>query len=213
MAPLVAINVPDVNEGGEHHIDHKPGTVGAPVPGVAAKVVDLETGADLPTGQSGLLLLKGPNRMAGYWKRPDLTEAALRDGWYVTGDVASIDADGFIQLTDRLSRFSKIGGEMVPHLRIEDALRPSMADDAACVVSSVPDDAKGERLVLLHTDANLDAAKAWAELSASDLPKLWVPRKDAIFRVEAIPSLGSGKTDLRKARELAGSLMLAQKGA
>jgi acyl-[acyl-carrier-protein]-phospholipid O-acyltransferase/long-chain-fatty-acid--[acyl-carrier-protein] ligase len=213
MAPLVAINVPDVNEGGEHHIGHKPGTVGAPVPGVAAKVVDLETGADLPTGQSGLLLLKGPNRMAGYWKRPDLTEAALRDGWYVTGDVASIDADGFIQLTVRLSRFSKIGGEMVPHLRIEDALRPSMADDAACVVSSVPDDAKGERLVLLHTDANLDAAKAWAELSASDLPKLWVPRKDAIFRVEAIPSLGSGKTDLRKARELAGSLMLAQKGA
>jgi acyl-[acyl-carrier-protein]-phospholipid O-acyltransferase/long-chain-fatty-acid--[acyl-carrier-protein] ligase len=213
MAPLVAINVPDVNEGGEHHVGHKPGTVGAPVPGVAAKVVDVETGVELPIGESGLLLLKGPNRMAGYWKRPDLTEAALRDGWYVTGDVASIDRDGFIQLTDRLSRFSKIGGEMVPHLRIEDALRPSLAEDAACVVSSVPDEAKGERLVLLHTDAGLDAAKAWADLSATELPKLWVPRKDAIFHVESIPSLGSGKTDLRKARELATTLMSAQKGA
>jgi len=210
MAPLVAINVPDVKDGGEHHLGHKPGTVGAPVPGVAAKVVDIETGADLPTGQSGLLLVKGASRMAGYWQRPDLTEAALRDGWYVTGDVAIIDADGFIQLTDRLSRFSKIGGEMVPHLKIEDALRPFLAEDAACVVNSIPDEAKGERLVLLHTDAKLSAEEAWKQLSATDMPKLWVPRKDAIFCVDAIPSLGTGKTDLKRAREMAQSLMLAQ---
>ncbi len=206
MAPLVAINVPDVDEGGEHHVGKKFGTVGALVPGVVAKVVDLETGAELATGQSGLLLLMGPNRMAGYWQRPDLTQAALRDGWYVTGDVASIDADGFILLTDRLSRFSKIGGEMVPHLRLEDAFRPALAEDANCVVSAVPDDAKGERLVLLHTDATLTLALAWSALSASDLPKLWLPRQDAIFCVESIPSLGTGKTDLKRVRELAQSL-------
>ena len=211
MSPLVAINVPDVSQGGEHHVGHKPGTVGAPVPGVAAKVVDLETGADLPTGQSGLLLLKGPNRMLGYWQRPDLTEAALRDGWYVTGDVAIIDADGFVQLTDRLSRFSKIGGEMVPHLRIEEAVRPALAETANCVVVSVPDDAKGERLVLLHDDPALDAAKASAQLASAELPKLWLPRPDAIFNVVAIPSLGTGKTDLRRSRELAQQLMTTPK--
>ena len=208
---MVAINIPDVTMGPEHHVGHKTGTVGAPVPGVAAKVVVLETGADLGTGQSGLLLLKGANRMQGYWQRPDLTEAALRDGWYVTGDVATIDADGFIQLTDRLSRFSKIGGEMVPHLAVEEALRPSLGEEAGCVVVSIPDEAKGERLVLLYTDPKLTPAQAWAALGATELAKLWVPRQDAIFLVEAIPTLGSGKTDLRGVK--AKALELSAKGA
>ena len=213
MSPLVCINIPDVVMGPEHHVGHKPGTVGAPVPGVAAKVVDLETGAELPTGQSGLLLLKGANRMAGYWRRPDLTEAALRDGWYVSGDVATIDADGFIQLTDRLSRFSKIGGEMVPHLAVEEALRPSLAEDASCVVVSIPDEAKGERLVLCYTDAGLTPAQAWAALSASELAKLWIPKQDAILFVESIPTLGSGKTDLRGVKTLALQKLQAPQGA
>lgn len=213
MAPLVAINIPDVTMGPEHHVGNKPGTVGAPVPGVAAKVVDLETGAELPTGQSGLLLLKGGNRMVGYWQRPDLTEAALRDGWYVSGDVATLDADGFIQLTDRLSRFSKIGGEMVPHLAVEEALRPALAEDAGVVVVSVPDEAKGERLVLLHTDPGLSAAQAWAALAAAELAKLWIPRQDAIFKIDAIPTLGSGKTDLRGVKAMALALMTPKEGA
>ena len=213
MSPLVCINIPDVTMGPEHHVGHKPGTVGAPVPGVAARVVDLETGAELPTGQSGLLLLKGANRMAGYWQRPDLTEAALRDGWYVSGDVATIDADGFIQLTDRLSRFSKIGGEMVPHLAVEEALRPRLSEEANCVVVSIPDEAKGERLVLCYTDGKLTPAQAWAALTASELAKLWIPKQDAILLVEAIPTLGSGKTDLRGVKTLALSLMQAPKEA
>jgi acyl-[acyl-carrier-protein]-phospholipid O-acyltransferase/long-chain-fatty-acid--[acyl-carrier-protein] ligase len=199
----VALNVPDVEEGGEHHVGVKPGAVGVPLPGVVAKVVDLDSGEELPAGQAGLLLLKGANRMAGYWQRPDLTQAALRDGWYVTGDVASIDSDGFIQLTDRLSRFSKIGGEMVPHLKVEEAVRPLLGEEAACVVCSVPDESKGERLALLFNDPAVEPDEIWQALSASGLPKLWLPRKDAIRRVEAIPTLGSGKTDLRRCRELA----------
>jgi acyl-[acyl-carrier-protein]-phospholipid O-acyltransferase/long-chain-fatty-acid--[acyl-carrier-protein] ligase len=182
------------------------------VPGVAAKVVDLESGEELGPGLSGLLLVKGPNRMDGYWQRPDLTAAALRDGWYVTGDVAVIDEDGFIQLTDRLSRFSKIAGEMVPHLKIEDALMPALGTDAACVVCSVPDEAKGERLVILHTSALSPEAVVEA-VSAAGLPKLWIPKKDSVFQVEAIPSLGTGKTDLRGSRELALRLGSAAAGA
>jgi acyl-[acyl-carrier-protein]-phospholipid O-acyltransferase/long-chain-fatty-acid--[acyl-carrier-protein] ligase len=206
MAPLVSINVPDAIDGGEHHVGHKPGTVGAPVPGVAAKVVDIESGEAVEPGASGLLLVKGPNQMAGYWGRPDLTAAATRDGWYVTGDVACIDEDGFIVLTDRLSRFSKIAGEMVPHLKVEDALVPALGPDAACVVCSVPDEAKGERLVVLHTDPALTPEAARAAIEAAGLPKLWVPKAESIFKIDAIPSLGTGKTDLRRARELAQSL-------
>jgi acyl-[acyl-carrier-protein]-phospholipid O-acyltransferase/long-chain-fatty-acid--[acyl-carrier-protein] ligase len=203
MSPLVSINIPDAIDGGEHHVGHKAGTVGAPVPGVAAKVVDIDSGEAVEPGGTGLLLVKGPNRMAGYWGRPDLTEAALRDGWYVTGDVASIDEDGFIQLTDRLSRFSKIAGEMVPHLKVEDALVPALGPEAACVVTSVPDESKGERLVVLHTDPALSAEAAKAAIEGAGLPKLWVPKTDSIFKVDAIPSLGTGKTDLRRAKDLA----------
>jgi acyl-[acyl-carrier-protein]-phospholipid O-acyltransferase/long-chain-fatty-acid--[acyl-carrier-protein] ligase len=206
MAPTVALNVPDVREGGEHHVGFKSGTVGVPLPGVVAKVVDVDSGQDLENGATGLLLLKGPNRMAGYWQRPDLTEAALRDGWYVTGDLASIDDDGFILLSDRLSRFSKIGGEMVPHLKLEEALEPVLGPESHCVVSSVPDESKGERLVILHDDPALTPKLALDTLAAAELPKLWIPKPDAIFRVEAIPTLGTGKTDLRRCRELAKSL-------
>jgi acyl-[acyl-carrier-protein]-phospholipid O-acyltransferase/long-chain-fatty-acid--[acyl-carrier-protein] ligase len=162
-------------------------------------------------GASGLLLVKGPNQMAGYWGRPDLTAAATRDGWYVTGDVACIDEDGFIVLTDRLSRFSKIAGEMVPHLKVEDALVPALGPEAACVVCSVPDEAKGERLVVLHTDPALTPEAARAAIEAAGLPRLWVPKAESIFKIDAIPSLGTGKTDLRRARELAQNL--SQPGA
>src|SRR5262245_46051769 len=151
MSPAVAVNVPNITESKHHQIGHKPGAVGHPIPGVVAKVVDRETGTPLPQGQEGLLLVKGPNRMLGYLGQPEKTHEVLRDGWYVTGDIAKIDEDGFIHLTDRLSRFSKIGGEMVPHLRIEEAIQQILGD-ASCVVTAIPDDQKGERLVALYTN-------------------------------------------------------------
>ena len=76
----------------------------------------------MPLGQSGMLLVRGPNVMQGYLGKPEKTAEVLRDGWYVTGDIASLDEDGFLEITDRLSRFSKIGGEMVPHIKIEEKL-------------------------------------------------------------------------------------------
>jgi acyl-[acyl-carrier-protein]-phospholipid O-acyltransferase/long-chain-fatty-acid--[acyl-carrier-protein] ligase len=208
MAPIVALNVPDVSEGGEYHVGFKMGTVGHPVPGVSAKVVDLESGKEVEPGQSGLLLLKGPNRMEGYLGRPDLTEAAMKNGWYSSGDVAVIDTDGFIQLTDRLSRFSKLGGEMVPHLKIEEVAQAMLGEEGQCIVCAVPDESKGERLVLLYMDglAPEEVAKG---LAASSLPKLWVPKADSIFKVEAIPVLGTGKVDLKGSKDMALKLAAA----
>ena len=183
----------------------KPGTVGHPVPGVAVKVVDPETGELLNSSQEGLLLVKGPNRMVGYLNQPQKTAEAFRDGWYATGDIALVDEDGFIKITDRLARFSKIGGEMVPHLKVEEALMEFLGE-YTCAVTSVPDEQKGEKLVVLYTDPHQKPEELWAKLSKTGLPKLWVPKKDSFYFVESMPSLGSGKLDLKSVRQAAADL-------
>jgi acyl-[acyl-carrier-protein]-phospholipid O-acyltransferase/long-chain-fatty-acid--[acyl-carrier-protein] ligase len=206
MAPVVSVNTPDFQEGSEKQVGSKPGTAGHPLPGVAVKVVDAQTGAPLPPNTEGLLLVKGPNRMLGYLDNPDLTNSVLRDGWYVTGDIASVDDEGFIRITDRLSRFSKIGGEMVPHLKIE-AAAAEILGGPACVVTGVPDERRGERLALLYTDGALAPRELWQRLSESSLPALWIPKREDIFHVPSLPLLGTGKLDLRAIRAQAAGLM------
>jgi acyl-[acyl-carrier-protein]-phospholipid O-acyltransferase / long-chain-fatty-acid--[acyl-carrier-protein] ligase len=203
MGPVVSVNVPNVVHGAERQVGHKPGTVGHPLPGVAPKVVDPETGRDLAEGQEGLLLLKGPGRMVGYLADDNATAAALRDGWYVTGDIAVVDEDGFIRITDRLSRFSKIGGEMVPHLKIEEAMLRIPGVEAACV-TAVPDAQRGERLVGFYVaNEAMGPQLVWQALAESDLPKIWIPKAADLRRIESLPVLGTGKIDLRAVKALA----------
>jgi acyl-[acyl-carrier-protein]-phospholipid O-acyltransferase/long-chain-fatty-acid--[acyl-carrier-protein] ligase len=206
MSPVVSVNTPDFQEGSEKQVGSKPGTAGHPLPCVAVKVVDSQTGALLPPNTEGLLLVKGPNRMLGYLHNPELTNSVLRDGWYVTGDIASVDDEGFIRITDRLSRFSKIGGEMVPHLKIESAVAEILGEPA-CVVTGVPDERRGERLALLYTDGALAPRELWQRLSESSLPALWIPKREDIFHVPSLPLLGTGKLDLRAIRAQAAGLM------
>jgi len=205
MAPVVSVNMPDPDGG---QVGSKAGTVGHPLPGVVVRVVDPETGVPVPPNREGLLLVKGPNRMLGYLHNAAATEAVLRDGWYITGDIGAVDEDGFIRLTDRLSRFSKIAGEMVPHLKIEE-VATRILDDPNCVVTSIPDEDRGERLVLLYTTSAVAPDALWSALGNSELPKLWIPKRSDIHVIEAIPVLGTGKTDLRQVRELAAHLSQA----
>ena len=202
LSPVVSVNLPDVIDGKEHQVGNKPGTVGHPIPAVVVKIVDPDTGRPLPSGQEGMLLVKGPNRMLGYLGQPELTEEAMRDGWYVTGDIASVDEDGFIRITDRLSRFSKIGGEMVPHMQIEETIN-NILGGAASVVISVPDEHKGEKLMAFYTQNGISKDELWDKLNQSDLPKLWIPKRENFFLIESIPVLGSGKVDLKKMKALA----------
>jgi acyl-[acyl-carrier-protein]-phospholipid O-acyltransferase/long-chain-fatty-acid--[acyl-carrier-protein] ligase len=171
------------------------------------KVVDIETGEPLALGSSGMLLVKGPNVMRGYLGKPEKTAEVLRDGWYTTGDVAMMEEDGFLIITDRLSRFSKIGGEMVPHIRIEEKLHElAETTEQVFAVTAVPDEKKGERIVVVHT---LPAAKLEAvleKLAQCDLPALWRPKANRFVHVDAIPVLGTGKMDLRGIKALAVSL-------
>ncbi|HEY2762153.1 MAG TPA: acyl-[ACP]--phospholipid O-acyltransferase, partial [Pirellulales bacterium] len=129
-----------------------------------------------------------------------------RDGWYVTGDIARIDAEGFIHITDRASRFSKIGGEMVPHVRIEESLARIIGGDEEhqkAVVTAVPDAFRGERLVVVHLSLEKSPEQIAKELAAAGLPKLWIPSPDSFWQVEEIPTLGTGKLDLQALKKQA----------
>jgi len=205
MSPVVAVNAPDFRAGKEIQIGTKHGTVGLPIPGVAVRVVDLDTGEPLPPGREGMLLVKGPNRMLGYLNEPERTAEVFQDDWYVTGDMAKVDEDGFVAITDRISRFSKVGGEMVPHLLVEDLISKA-CNDTACAVTGLPDERKGERLAVLYTAPDVTPEELWRRLAETDLPKLWLPKLENIHCVEALPVLGTGKLDLRRVRTLAQEL-------
>ncbi len=202
LAPVVAVNVPDVLDGDEKQIGHKPGTVGHPIPGVIARAVDPESGRPLGYGEEGLLLVKGPNVMLGYLNQPELTAQAIQDGWYATGDIAAVDEDGFIRITDRLSRFSKIGGEMVPHLKVEEVINQALGGIAAAV-TALPDEQRGEKLVAFYAQNGVSKEELWEKLNQSELPKLWIPKRENLHPIDALPLLGSGKVDLKKIKAMA----------
>jgi acyl-[acyl-carrier-protein]-phospholipid O-acyltransferase/long-chain-fatty-acid--[acyl-carrier-protein] ligase len=202
--PAVAVNTLDFRAAGFRQVGSKRGKIGHPLPGMAVRIVDTDTNSPAAAGRPGLLLVRGPNIMQGYLGRPDKTADVLRDGWYTTGDIAALDEDGFLQITDRLSRFSKIGGEMVPHIRVEEKLHDfAAATEQLFVVTGVPDEKKGERLVVLHKLADGKLEPCLEKLAKSDLPNLWKPRPDQFFHVDAFPYLGTGKLDLRRVREIA----------
>src|SRR5262249_42701555 len=161
------------------------GTVGHPLPGVAAMIVDQNTGEGPLFDREGLLLVKGPNRMLGYLGNPEKTVEVLRDGWYVTGDIARIDEGGFGQITRRLSRVSKIGGEMVPHIRVEEQMQSILGDHYTAVVTAVADQAKGERLVAFYTDPTTTPQDLWERLCQTELPRLWLPKRDDLQFTES----------------------------
>lgn len=199
LSPIVSVGFPDYVDTKRHikQIGHKIGKVGHPIPGVAVKTVDPDTFELKPYNEEGLLLVKGPNVMKGYLNNPQKTAEVIKDGWYITGDMAVIDEDGFVHITDRLSRFSKIGGEMVPHIKVEEKIQEILgATELICAVTSVRDEKKGERLVVLYTE-DIDVDWLWQALNGKGLPNLWIPRKDSFYRVEKIPVLGTGKLDLK----------------
>ena len=203
-APIVAVSSPGFRAPGFYQAGSRSGSVGRPLPGVAVRVVDPQTRAELPVGQAGLVLVRGANVMQGYLGRPDLTADAMHDGFYVTGDIGRLDDEGFLFLTDRMSRFSKIGGEMVPHGTVEEHLQEcSGRTERVFAVCGLPDARKGERLAVLTTLAAAEVDEVVRRMAGRGLPALFVPRRDQFVTVDRIPVLGTGKIDLRGVREMA----------
>ena len=203
-SPVVTCSTHDFRAAGFRQAGSRRGSIGQPVPGVSVRIVDPDTRAPVPLGTPGLLLVRGPNVMRGYLDHPQKTAEVLQDGWYTTGDIAALDEDGFLRITDRLSRFSKIGGEMVPHVKVEEKLHEALGtDEISFAVCGVPDPKKGERLVVLHTLPDNRLVDLLKKLPQLGLPNLWVPRPNQFFHVDKLPQLATGKMDLRSIRQLA----------
>ncbi len=215
-SPVCTLNVPDAEpiKGSAFYVPGRvPGSIGAMLPGMAVRVTDIEDDdKELELTEQGMLWYKGANIFSGYLGKADAQDTIFRDGWFKSGDLGSVDLNGFVTLGGRLARFSKIGGEMVPHEGVERAIIEALgvgAEQLCLAITCVPDEQKGEAIVLLSTlpehshqaDEKAIIGTIREALSAREFPNLWVPRY--VVPVEEIPVLGSGKMDLRRCRQLA----------
>jgi len=199
LSPVVSFNMPGVTNQPQTYCH---GTVGKPLPNLEVKIVDPKTLEPLSFDKEGVLIVKGPSVMQGYWRNPSLTEEVMHKDWYITGDLAVIDRNGFLKVVDRIMRFSKIGGEMVPHLRIEEEIT-KLLGAPSCAVTAVANTNKGEALVVLFTHQKLTGEDIWQCLQKTNLPKLWLPKKQSIYKVDALPLLATGKLDWQGIKETA----------
>ncbi|CAA6691358.1 MULTISPECIES: acyl-[ACP]--phospholipid O-acyltransferase [unclassified Lentimonas] len=204
LSPVCALSLPNVEVDNLEETGNREDRLGRALPGMAMKIVHPETGENLAPGEEGLIYIKGPNVMVGYLKKPELTQSVLHDGWYDTGDIGLMDPDGFFAITGRLSRFSKLGGEMISHGAVEKALQEALklGPDALAVVA-IDDERKGEKLCVFHNAAELNEDAIREMLKALDIPNLWKPNPKDWQLVDALPLLGTGKLDYRTMKEKA----------
>jgi acyl-[acyl-carrier-protein]-phospholipid O-acyltransferase/long-chain-fatty-acid--[acyl-carrier-protein] ligase len=205
-SPVAAVNLPEPKasrKGDSVQPSSREGSVGKLAPGMAARITCPESGERRTLHETGMLWLKGVNIFEGYLDDPKRSSEVLNDGWFRTGDLGRFDEDGFLFIEGRLSRFSKIGGEMVPHETVETRIVELLElprDERVIAVAGVPDEAKGEALVLL-TVCDIESKDLRDKLSAAGVPNLWIPK--TIKRIESIPVLASGKLDLTRCKEIA----------
>lgn len=205
-SPVISVNIPNLPatlDGGEPVISRRVGTVGRMIPGISIRIRDIESGQDLSPFDSGMVWFKGANIFEGYLHDPKRTADVLKDGWYCTGDIGHIDEDGFLTIDGRITRFSKIGGEMVPHGTVEQQILEFLGPQPEgfhLVIVGIPDITRGEALVILSTH-QLDMAALRSGLAQKGMPNLWIPKTVRV--VESIPLLASGKFDLRACQKLA----------
>ncbi len=212
-SPVISVNLPEPKPskpGESVQPSSRVGSTGKMAPGIAAHIRDPETDRKLSLHESGMVWFRGPNIFERYLNEPERTAEVLHDGWFKSGDLGRFDEDGFLYIEGRLSRFSKIGGEMVPHeaveQRINDSLGISGESDRVIALIGVPDEAKGEALVLLSS-IEINLQKLRSDLSEAGVPNLWIPKM--IRRVDAVPVLASGKLDLRRCKEIAEEPIIA----
>lgn len=205
LAPVTSVNLTNQTVEGVTQVRNFLGGIGRPLHGISARIIDPDSHQALPIGEEGLLVIRGANVMKGYLHREDLTSKAMIDGDYITGDMAKLDEEGCLTITGRLSRFAKIGGEMVPLEFIEEHLHLAKeTSERILAVTTVPDERKGERIVVLYVrEVHIEVSVLCQKLTESRLPNLWIPAERDFYEVENLPILGTGKLDLKQLKELA----------
>jgi acyl-[acyl-carrier-protein]-phospholipid O-acyltransferase/long-chain-fatty-acid--[acyl-carrier-protein] ligase len=215
-SPVSNINLPDpvpLGQEGSGHAwlcSHRPGSVGQLIPGLAVRITQTETTEPQSIHCSGMIWFRGANVFEGYLNDPKRSAEVIdADGWFRTGDIGRVDADGFLYIEGRLSRFSKIAGEMVPHETVEDELIKAMQleneSSRKIAVIGVPDPHKGEALILLTAQPGGPEQQEILDLRyrllEKGMPPLWIPKK--MIRVSEIPILSSGKLDVQACEKIA----------
>ncbi len=190
-APVLAVNYPGHS---------RPGTVGQLLPGIEARLIPVP-GIE----RGGELHVRGPNLMSGYYRfdTPTLLEPPCSDagaGWHDTGDVAELDADGYLTILGRLKRFAKVAGEMVS-LEVVESIARAVSADASHAATSISDAARGEVIILFTTDSSLTRDQLSAAAKGLGYPEIAVPRRIRV--IEDLPMLGTGKIDYPRLKEAA----------
>lgn len=188
-SPVISTNSPMAN---------CPGSVGMPLPGLQVRIENYETGEECEAGGDGRILVKGGSVMKGYFNDFEQTSLHIRNGWYDTGDMGNIDANGFLWHVGRLKRFVKIGGEMISLVKIEDVIERFIPEGVLCCVVEIPDAKKGAKIVAVLTE-KVDEKQLRKDMGDL-LPKIAMP-KQFIYQ-ESLPKMGSGKLDFRKITEM-----------
>jgi acyl-[acyl-carrier-protein]-phospholipid O-acyltransferase/long-chain-fatty-acid--[acyl-carrier-protein] ligase len=183
-SPAITVNTLEYN---------RPGSVGRPIEGVQVRLENYETGEPCVVGEIGKILVKGDNVMKGYFDDFEQTSLSIRHGWYDTGDMGYLDADGYLWHVGRLKRFLKVAGEMVSLIKVEDVLEKFLPPDVECCVVEVPDALRGAKIVAAVTQPIDD--KATLKKMAEHLPNIALPSKFVV--VPEMPKTGSGKIDFR----------------
>ncbi len=210
-SPAATVNLPldDPEDGFPLIPSQRFASVGPPLPGLAIRITNPATDQESSIDQSGIIWMKGANIFKGYLNKPELSEGVIdENGWFKSGDVGRVDEDGFLHIEGRISRFSKIAGEMVPHESVEAAVNKALGLDneteRKVAIVGIPDDKKGEAIALLSTISGpaleQEALDIRYKLMDDGIPSLWCPKK--IIPVDSIPVLASGKLDIKGCEDL-----------
>lgn len=215
--PVVSVNLPDQISADDYKVQvgQRDDSVGLPLPGTTIKIVDPQSFEPLPIGEAGMILIGGVQLMKSYLKDEVKTAEVLKeiDGqrWYVTGDKGKLDEDGFLYIIDRYSRFAKVGGEMISLGQVETAIYDLYAEselatrsgdeqDLELALVSLPDEKRGEKLVLL-SNISIEELLGTQNFQSKGLSNLALPSK--VYKVEDVPKLGTGKVDFKSSKQLA----------
>lgn len=211
--PVVSVNTANVLEPEffKELVFSKEGSVGLPTAGTIIRICDPTSLAKLENGQAGLILIGGHQVMKGYYEDEERTKEAIveLDGvrYYNSGDIGFLDEAGFLTITDRLSRFAKIGGEMISLGAVEAQISSVLGDEVTFVCTNVADEKKGEQVVMLFS-GEISEEEVAARIRASAIPSIMQPSK--IYKVEAVPVLGTGKVDFKSSKKLAAQLVAGE---
>lgn len=212
-SPVVSVNLPaPIPLEGQMSIPTaRSGSIGVPLPGVAVRILDPGREDHVqPFGTAGMIWLRGPSIMKAYLNDEEATQARTRGNWFCTGDIGKLDSDGILTILGRRNRFSKIGGEMIPHEHVEQLLlrllkAPTDEPSRKIAIIGLPDHSKGERLIMLSTLHKTphphDLITIRYSIMNAGYPPLWCP--DIIVPVPEIPELPNGKLNYPLCRQIA----------